>query len=383
MTDASAISESPNLLVDRIYQGGRRGNASDDPLPRLVGVSNQGGFRYIGTKDAPKLVVLTSTENPDWPDNLDKETGMFTYYGDNREPGHELHETRRFGNLLLRDMFERKHGSRDDRIKVPPVLVFSNTGTYRDVEFRGLAVPGAQNLDANNDLVAVWKLRQGRRFQNYQARFTILDAPTISAGWIEDIKHGNPLSGNCPSAWRVWVESGLYRPLKAPRVLEHRKKAEQLPNSEGQKLIEAIRQRFDGNEVRFEACAAKIAELMLPRIVSLDLTRPSRDGGRDGIGKYQLGDGPSAVLVDFALEAKCYGFGTSVGVEDLSRLISRLRHRQFGVLVTTSYVGDQAYKEIKEDEHPIIIICASDIVRLLKHAGIITEADVIDWLAAF
>jgi hypothetical protein len=376
-------TETPGLLVDRIYQGGRRGNASDDPLPRLVGVSNQGGFRYIGTKNAPKLVVLTSTENPDWPDNLDKETGMFTYYGDNREPGHELHETRRFGNLLLRDMFERAHGSRDDRAKVPPVLIFANTGTFRDVEFRGLAVPGAQNLGANDDLVAVWKLRQGRRFQNYQARFTILDTATISAEWIKDIKRGNPLNGNCPLAWRVWIESGLYRPLKAPRALEYRKKAEQLPGAEGQKIIEAIRYRFEGDEIRFEACAAKIAELMLPRIVSLDLTRPTRDGGRDGIGKYQLGDGPSAVLVDFALEAKCYGPGTAVGVEDLSRLISRLRHRQFGVLVTTSYVGDQAYKEIKEDEHPIIIICASDITRLLRNAGIVTAADVTAWLAAF
>lgn len=381
--NARDTSDTSALLVDRIYQGGRRGNASDDPLPRLIGVSNQGGFRYIGTKEAPKLVVLTSTENVDWPDNLDKETGIFTYFGDNREAGHELHETRRFGNLLLRDMFERAHGSRGDRAKVPPVLVFSNTGTYRDVEFLGLAVPGAQNLDANNDLVAVWKLRQGRRFQNYQAHFTILDTSTIRTEWIDDIKRGDPLSTNCPSSWRVWVENGLYRPLKAPRVLEYRKKAEQLPNAEGQKIVEAIRRRFKGNEVRFEACAAKIAELMLPRIVSLDLTRPSRDGGRDGIGKYQLGDGPSAVLVDFALEAKCYGFGSSVGVEDLSRLISRLRHRQFGVLVTTSYVGDQAYKEIKDDEHPIIIICASDIVRLLKSAGIVTEADVDAWLAAF
>ncbi|MCP1762460.1 O-acetyl-ADP-ribose deacetylase (regulator of RNase III) [Bradyrhizobium japonicum] len=36
------------------------------------------------------------------------------------------------------------------------------------------------------------------------------------------------------------------------------------------------------------------------------------------------------------LEAKCYGSGNSVGVREMSRLISRLRHRQFGVLVTTS-----------------------------------------------
>ena len=113
------------------------------------------------------------------------------------------------------------------------------------------------------------------------------------------------------------------------------------------------------------------------------LSRPVRDGGRDAVGKYRLGEGAPAVLVEFALEAKCYGLNNSVGVRELSRLISRLRHRQFGVLVTTSYLAGQAYKEIKEDQHPIIVICASDIVRLLKEAGISSAADVKAWLEAF
>jgi hypothetical protein len=157
-----------------------------------------------------------------------------------------------------------------------------------------------------------------------------------------------------------------------------------LANTEaGHAIIQTIRDYFKDDEFRFERCAAKIAEFMLPRIVSLDLTRPIRDGGRDGIGRYQLGDGASAVDVSFALEAKCYSMSSSVGVKELSRLISRLRHRQFGVLVTTSFVHDQAYKEIKEDQHPIIVICASDIVRLLKNAGITTVPDVKAWLAVF
>ncbi|MER6595223.1 hypothetical protein ABT214_25930, partial [Micromonospora purpureochromogenes] len=27
---------------------------------------------------------------PDWPDALDEQTGAFTYYGDNKQPGAEL-----------------------------------------------------------------------------------------------------------------------------------------------------------------------------------------------------------------------------------------------------------------------------------------------------
>ena len=37
--------------------------------------------------------------------------------------------------------------------------------------------------------------------------------------------------------------------------------------------------------------------------------------------------------------------GNSVGVKELARLISRIKHREFGVLVTTSYVNEQAYRE--------------------------------------
>jgi hypothetical protein len=85
--------------------------------------------------------------------------------------------------------------------------------------------------------------------------------------------------------------------------------------------------------------------------------------------------------MDFALEAKCYSAMNSVGVREMSRLISRLRHRQFGVLVTTSWLDLQAYKEIKEDEHPIIIVSAADIVDLLRRNGKGSAGVVAAWLA--
>lgn len=377
--------QAADLLVDATYEGGRNRNASDQPLTHLVGVSNQGGFRYLGTKERPRLAVLTlTTKEHDWPDSLDRESGILTYYGDNRKPGHELHSTPRYGNLLLRDMFDKAHGRRKDRAAVPPVLIFSNTGTFRDMEFLGLAVPGVESLDSNSDLVALWRQKNGKRFQNYRAKFTVLDCQVVSKAWIQDVKAGSPLSANCPAVWRTWVEKGVSRPLKAPRVLEYRNPAEQLPeDASGRTMIAAIRKHFSADHYRFEACAAKIAEMMLPNITSIDITRRVRDGGRDAIGKYRLGTGPSAVLADFALEAKCYGASSSVGVKDLSRLISRLRHRQFGILVTTSHVAIQAYKEIKEDQHPIVIIAARDIVRILKAGGISSRDDLKKWLSAF
>lgn len=374
--------ESADLLVDAIYEGGRSGNAGDDPLCRLIGVSNQGGFRYLGTLNKPRLIVLTSSFNdPDWPDNLDRETGLLTYYGDNKRPGRALHETPRNGNQLLRNMINALHSKPTHREEVSPVLVFGNAGSFRDTIFLGLAVPGAPELTAMEDLVAVWKIAGHQRFQNYRASLTILDVARISRAWITDIKDGASVSENSPAPWRQWVVSGAYRPLKAETALEHRNKTEQIPSDElSLRVVRVIYEHFTCSPVSFERCAATIAQLMDNNFVSFELTRPSRDGGRDAIGLYRVGHGPSAIFVDFALEAKCYDLDNPVGVRQVSRLISRLRHRQFGVLVTTSYLHSQAYRELKEDGHPVVVIAAKDIVRILSRVGFNSMSDVALWL---
>jgi ABC-type lipopolysaccharide export system ATPase subunit len=79
-----------------------------------------------------------------------------------------------------------------------------------------------------------------------------------------------------------------------------------------------------------------------------------------------IGPSTDPIPIDYALEAKCYALDNPVGVKDVSRLISRLRHRQFGVLVTTSYLGEQAYEEIREDRHPVVVLASGDIVDILK-----------------
>ena len=110
------------------------------------------------------------------------------------------------------------------------------------------------------------------------------------------------------------------------------------------------------------------------------LTAPSRDGGRDAYGYYKLGPEADPIRLDFALEAKCYAADNGVGVRELSRLISRLRHRQFGVLVTTSYLAPQAYEELRDDDHPVVVISARDIVDILKRQGIATPSESETWL---
>ena len=369
-----------DLYIDATYEGGRQGNAGDDPLHCLLGVSIQGGFRILGSREQPRLVVLTtSMSDLEWPDDLDPETGVFTYHGDNKKPGRELHDTPRFGNVLLRNMFEALHLG--NLVQVPPVLVFARAGRYRDMVFRGMAVPGVAGISPLDDLVAVWKTTKGKRFQNYQARFTVLDIPCVSRDWLAALQTNSDWIPSAPRAWLEWRKTGVSRALKAVRSLEIRTKAEQIPSGPDTAILRLLLERFSASPHAFEWCAAEITRLLLgDSVASIDLTRPVRDGGRDAVGTYLIGRGMSSVTVEFSMEAKCYGLSNSVGVKELSRLISRLRHRQFGVLVTTSWVNSQAYKEIKEDGHPIIIISGSDIVRILKNNGIFSQHSLIAWL---
>jgi hypothetical protein len=121
---------------------------------------------------------------------------------------------------------------------------------------------------------------------------------------------------------------------------------------------------------------------MAPSIVNIDVTRPWMDGGRDAVGQYRIGTDADAISVEFAPEAKCFHPDHGVGVKSTSRLISRLHFRQFGIFVTTSFLDRQAYEEIRQDGHPVIVFSGGDVVRLLSDKGIAGLANVQQWLRA-
>lgn len=43
------------------------------------------------------------------------------------------------------------------------------------------------------------------------------------------------------------------------------------------------------------------------------------------------------------------------------------------ILITTSYIDSQAYQEVVEDGHPILVVTATDIVRILRMNSITSE----------
>jgi hypothetical protein len=378
-----------DLHVEAIYKGGSAGTLADDPLGKLVPVGNQGGFRYAGSvkNNELRLVVLyTSGADRDWPDTLDRETGRFTYYGDNREPGKDLHDTSRGGNAILRSCFHWLHRNPPQREKVPPFLLFNKAnpaGGGRDVRFLGLAVPGAQEVQPADDLVAVWRTSGGERFQNYRSLFTILDVGVVRRTWLDALAFGELLGPGCPAPYREWVEKGKYRALESPRNIQYRSKSQQQPVTQGDAaLLKTVYAYFADDPHAFEACAIELWRMQSKESVSFVATRRSADGGRDAYGWYHIGPDADRIRLEWSLEAKLYAPSNSVGVKETSRLISRLRHREFGVFVTTGYVGKQAYEEIRGDGQPIVVICGRDIAELLKHHGHSTPQSVASWLEA-
>jgi len=73
------------------------------------------------------------TDDPDWPDFIEVYTGVFTYYGDNKKPGFDLHDTPRRGNKLLQSCFAILHNAPDQRSEEPtfPGVYERQQGTGR------------------------------------------------------------------------------------------------------------------------------------------------------------------------------------------------------------------------------------------------------------
>lgn len=381
-----------DLVVDTIYEGGTINGKGSEVLSKLMpGCSNSGGFRKVMRKDGsglPAYVVLyTSMSELAWPDYLDEETGIFRYYGDNRSPGRALLDTPRKGNRLLEFVFDCLN-SRDGSIKnIPPFFVFKKTGNGWDVQFLGLAAPGNPKLSPDKDLVAFWRTLDEKRFQNYEAYFTVLDTEeAIDRRWLDALinNHDDSLQF-APAAWIRFINQGRMgiMPLIAKKLPKIPDKYSQLQSdNEGMLCLEKIRSHYKNDAYGFECCAKDLLEKMDNRFQDITLTRPWRDGGRDALGYYVIGNNSKAnypLRIDCALEAKCYGKDNSVGVKEMSRLISRIRYRQFGVMMTTSYVHKQAYEEVITDGHPILIVSAADIAQILRNNSIMS-CDIDEWL---
>lgn len=112
------------------------------------------------------------------------------------------------------------------------------------------------------------------------------------------------------------------------------------------------------------------------------MTQASKDGGRDVIEKYYLGHAGHQIRLSTYVEAKKWKVESSIGVKPMMRLISRLKHRDIGVFITTSFFDQQIQKELIEDGHPVMLISGGDISRLIIKAELSSPDVLLAWVDA-
>lgn len=167
------LLKDADLIKGATYKGGSASNLSSEPISKLLPVGNQSGIRFSGTTAFSKLVVLyTTLKDNDWPDEII--SNKVVYYGDNKSPGKEIHDLP--GNQVLRSIFNNFYLKKE----YPLILLFSKGHEGFDRIFHGVLAPGFKDLDEMEDLIAVWKTKNGERFQNYKAVFTLLHTEVLT-----------------------------------------------------------------------------------------------------------------------------------------------------------------------------------------------------------
>jgi AspBHI-like restriction endonuclease len=147
------------------------------------------------------------------------------------------------------------------------------------VRYRGLLAPGSDRLSGEEDLVAVWRTTGGHRFQNYRARFTVLDVPSVSRAWISELASSQATGAHCPDPWRTWVEAGRYTPLLAPPTVIIRSREAQHPPAVDKPLLSLVYEHFKERPHDFEQFAA---DLMRRGYAEVDrATSPARGATAD------------------------------------------------------------------------------------------------------
>jgi hypothetical protein len=194
-----------DLVVGATYKGGRKGHLGDDPLSKLLGVGNAGGFRFRTRDGFTKVVVLYSTSNvSNWIPTATLPTGSFQYFGDNDTPGREIHDTPHKGNELLKKSFEAAN-EWSNSYTPPLFLHFRKTGLGRDVQLLAFAVP-KRGLNGLSETVI--ETTKGK-IKNYIATFEVLGTSIFLRSDLNTFM--STRSGLGPEKYENWLKKNESR----------------------------------------------------------------------------------------------------------------------------------------------------------------------------
>ena len=318
--------------------------------------------------------------NP-WHDEYDLDHGHIRYFGDHKVDTIGLPGSTR-GNRALLDAWPRHSGTTPiARAQAAPLLVWRGETVTRDgrrvvkghLRFCGVA------LIERLETVVQRDPKSGRSFPNLVLDLAVVSlnetGDALDLRWIDDRR--NPELSNeetlrfAPESWRRWVRQGraaiprVRRRVVSTRVTsaeDHRP----AQGSDADEILWAIYSHFTGRKHAFELLAARVAGHLLRSSGATYhegwLTRPAGDGGVDFVARLDVGTPGASTPMVVLGQAKCIKPGSSVGPDQVARVVARLRRGWLGIFITTGVFSDQAQVEIVADQYPVVLVPALKLV---------------------
>lgn len=177
--------EDADLETGVTYCWGPEKNLKSEPISKLLGLGNVGGFRWKGRmENVPYVVITSNSSKSEWPDHYQSEKGLLTYYGDNHDGFDHLSTP---GNAMLNLCNERlQKGLRN---LVPPFLYFKKSDYARGLVFLGAFHPDVSN-DPDDSWLQLIIRSNSRQFSNYKARFRQTSDLIITRDKLQNSKSG-------------------------------------------------------------------------------------------------------------------------------------------------------------------------------------------------
>lgn len=364
-------------------------SSADQQMPKLMLEKGINAAAVVPGPDGPRRPVIAIRSSPwkaghvtnPWHDEFDLDHGHVRYYGDQKATTVGLPGTTA-GNKALLEAWSLHAGTREEERKLaPPLLLFRSTTVKQAgrsvvkgyVEFCGVAIIERLEHVVQRDSTS------GRSFPNLVLDLAVLDlaetGDMIDLRWIDDRRDATLTIAEtdryAPASWNRWVAQGRAAiPRARRRVVSSRVKTpeEQLPpaGSADERVLERLYAFLDGRKHAFEMLASRVAAHALGGSGSVYrdgwLTRAGGDGGVDFVGRLDVGSPSSNTPLVVLGQARCVAPRSSVGADQVARVVARLRRGWIGVFVTTGVFSKQAQIEIIDDQYPLVLINGRSLV---------------------
>ena len=333
---------------------------------------------YLALRSSPHRFGSASTP---WEDIHRPDQGFCRYFGD-AKPGAKRPENY-LGNKRMLEAFVLQSGTREDRLKAPPILVFEAipyAGRIKgQVMFNGFGVIMRAELVVQRDE------KSGKTFPNYVYEIALFDMAKENENfdwtWINARRDASiSLEASlklAPASWQRWVELGAASVLGLRRnVLTRNVVSEKMQRpvagSPDDRILKGIYSYFSDKKHKFEALAEFITESIFREqqihYQSGWITQAGGDGGIDFVGAIDVD--PVGVLKSSKQvvlgQAKCEKLNASTSGLHIARLAARLRRGWIGVYVTTSYFSQAVQREVLVDRYPVVLVDGARVASIVR-----------------